>query len=194
MTTPQPQGFRLVRYFSITAFLIMSVAAAALALGYKFVVETQLIEQASRSSVALARVIYNATQEGLFDEIVGSNTPRIDVDDVDRTVRRIVKGTSVHKVKVYSADGTTLFSTEHSQVGQKRSDKLALAVATHGKVISTLSYRDKFNSMEGEVFSRHLLSTYVPILDAKGKVTRIFEIYDELPSFSEALNDKSLRV
>ena len=63
MITQQLKGksFRVVRYFSIAAFLIMS-AAAALALGYKLVVETQLVDQASRSSVALARVIYNATQ------------------------------------------------------------------------------------------------------------------------------------
>ena len=44
---------RLVRYFSVTAFIIMSAAAAVLALGYKLVVETQLIDQASRSSVAV---------------------------------------------------------------------------------------------------------------------------------------------
>ena len=91
-----------------------------------------------------------------------------------------VKGTSVHKVKVYDPDGTTLYSTEPSQIGAKRTDKPALASAMAGQVASTLSYRDKFNSMEGEVFSRQLLSTYVPILDADGHVSLIFEIYDEL--------------
>jgi hypothetical protein len=55
MTTKQDRAtcLRLVRYFSVTAFIIMSAAAAVLALGYKLVVETQLIDQASRSSVAV---------------------------------------------------------------------------------------------------------------------------------------------
>lgn len=188
------KGFRLVRYFSVTAFMIMSAAAAALAVGYKLVVETQLIDQASRSSVALARVIYNATQADSGNALHGSRAGAVAIDEVDRIVRRTVKGTSVHKVKVYDPDGTTLYSTQASQIGAKRMDKLALASAMSGKTTSTLSYRDKFNSMEGEVFSRHLLSTYVPILDADGKVSLIFEIYDELPSFTESLNDKSLQV
>ena len=188
------KGFRLVRYFSVTAFMIMSAAAAALAVGYKVVVETQLVDQASRSSVALARVIYNATQADSGNALHGSRGGGVAVGEVDRIVRRTVKGTSVHKVKVYDPDGTTLYSTQASQIGAKRMDKLALASAMSGKTTSTLSYRDKFNSMEGEVFSRHLLSTYVPILDADGKVSLIFEIYDELPSFTESLNDKSLQV
>ena len=188
------KAFRLVRYFSVTAFMIMSAAAAALAVGYKLVVETQLVDQASRSSVALARVIYNATQADSANALHGSRAGAVAVDEVDRIVRRIVRGTSVHKVKVYDPDGTTLYSTQASQIGAKRMDKLALASAMSGKTTSTLSYRDKFNSMEGEVFSRHLLSTYVPILDADGKVALIFEIYDELPSFTESLNDKSLQV
>jgi len=195
MITQQLKGksFRLVRYFSITAFLIMSAAAAALALGYKLVVETQLVDQASRSSVALARVIYNATQADSQNALHGSHVGVVAIDAVDRTVRRTVKGTSVHKVKVYDPDGTTLYSTEPSQIGAKRVDKPALASAMAGKVTSTLSYRDKFNSMEGEVFSRQLLSTYVPVLGADGRVSVIFEIYDELPSFTESLNDKSLQ-
>ncbi len=194
MATTQSKGFRLVRYFSVTAFLIMSAAAAALAIGYKLVVESQLIDQASRSSVALARVIYNATQSDSENSLHGSRAEVVSLDAIDQTVRRTVKGTSVHKVKVYGSDGTTLYSTQSSQIGAKRDDKPALASAMGGKITSTLSYRDKFNSMEGEVFSRHLLSTYVPILDASGRVALIFEIYDELPSFTEALNDKSLQV
>jgi len=197
MTTQQSKGdaFRLVRYFSVTAFMIMFAAAAALAIGYKLVVENQLIDQASRSSVALARVIYNATQADSQNALHGSRAGSIAIDAVDRTVRRTVRGTSVHKVKVYDPDGTTLYSTESSQIGSmKRTDKLALADAMSGKIVSTLSYRDKFNSMEGEIHARHLLSTYVPILDADRKVSLIFEIYDELPSFAESLNDKSLQV
>jgi signal transduction histidine kinase/DNA-binding response OmpR family regulator len=195
MITQQLKGksFRLVRYFSITAFLIMSAAAAALALGYKLVVETQLVDQASRSSVAVARVIYNATQADSQNALHGPHVGAVAIDAVDRTVRRTVKGTSVHKVKVYDPDGTTLYSTEPSQIGAKRVDEPALASAMAGKIASTLNYRDRFNSMEGEVFSRQLLSTYVPILDADGRVSVIFEIYDELPSFTESLNDKSLQ-
>ena len=68
----QGKSFRLVRYFSVTAFLIMSAAAAALALGYKLVVETQLVDQASRSSVALARVIYNTIQADSQNALHGS--------------------------------------------------------------------------------------------------------------------------
>ena len=195
MSTQQLQGksFRLVRYFSVTAFLIMSAAAAALALGYKLVVETQLVDQASRSSVALARVIYNATQADSLNALHGSQVGAVAVDAVDRTMQRTVNGTSVHKVAIYNPDGTTLYSTEPSQIGAQGVDKPALASAMAGKVASTLSYRDKFNPMAGEVFPRQLLSTYVPVPDADGRVSLIFEICDELPSFTESLNDKSLQ-
>jgi signal transduction histidine kinase/DNA-binding response OmpR family regulator len=192
MITQQPQGksFRLVRYFSVTAFLIMSAAAAALALGYKLVVETQLVDQASRSSVALARVIYNATQADSRNALNGSHVEAVAVDAVDQTIRRTVNGTSVHKVAAYNPDGATLYSTEPSQIGVQGMDKPALASAMAGKVASTLSYRDP---LAGEVFPRQLLSTYVPIPDADGRVSLIFEICDELPSFTESLNDKSLQ-
>jgi len=49
MTTKQFEGSRLVRYFSVTALVLMSAAAAALAIGYKFVIQAQLLDQASRS-------------------------------------------------------------------------------------------------------------------------------------------------
>ena len=187
MTIQQNERYRLVRHFSVTAFMIMFVAAAGLALGYKLVVETQLIEQAGRSGLALARVIYNATQPD------GSRAGAVSLDAIDRTVRRSVKGTSIQRVTMYAPDGTTLYSTEPAQIGTKRMDKPALASAMGGQSVSTLSYRDQFNSMQGEVFSRHLLSTHVPILGTDGKVFLIFEIYDEIPSFTESLNDKSLQ-
>ncbi len=187
MTIQQNERFRLLRYFSVTAFMIMSVAAAALALGYKLVVETQLIEQAGRSSLALARVIYNATQPD------PSSAGSVSLDAVDRTVRRTVKGTSIQRVTMYAPDGTTLHSTEPAQTGTKRLGASAVANAVGGRVVSTLSHRDQFSSMQGEVFSRQLLSTYVPILGADGKVLLVFEIDDELPSFTESLSDRSLQ-
>jgi signal transduction histidine kinase/AmiR/NasT family two-component response regulator len=173
--------------------MIMSAAAAALALGYKLLVEAQLIEQASRSNVALARVIFNATQDDAGGLLRGGPASARQLADMDATVRRTVKGTSVHKVKMYGPSGETLYSTDAQQIGQRKVEP-ALARALRGEVTSTLSYRDRFNSMEGEVFSRHLLSSYVPILGAGGRTLMVFEIYDELPLFSETLNACSLRV
>ena len=64
--------------------------------------------------------------------------------------------------------------------------------ALRGNVVSTVSYRDKFNSIEGEVFSRNLLSSYVPVANSDGAVAKVFEIYDELPAFVQALGGKAL--
>ena len=113
----------------------------------------------------------------------GSASPLIDpaspeITDLHQDVVALMKGTSVVKVKVYNLQGVTVFSTEARQIGEDKHDNAGFLAAVQGRTVSQISHRDKFNSFEGVIESRDLVSSYIPFMPGHDKsVQGVFELY-----------------
>ncbi|MGA0612930.1 ATP-binding protein [Caldimonas sp. KR1-144] len=184
------RDFPLLRYYSLTALALMLLAASVLALGYKVWVESDLVEQGGRANATLTRAIHNALADDLR-HAASSGERRI--EEIDRTIRRMIGGTPIHKVKIYDARGITVYSTERGQIGQSQAATPAFQRARRGQIVNTVSFRHRFNSIEGEVFDRNLLSSYVPVADATGRVDAVFELYQDMPDFGAQARASSMR-
>jgi diguanylate cyclase (GGDEF)-like protein len=96
-------------------------------------------------------------------------------------IRQQMQGLHVVKVKIYTPDGLTVFSTEAHQIGEDKRGTAGILAARAGEVVSNLIHREKFNAFEGELFDRDLMASYVPVGRAlAGGPEAVFEIYSDV--------------
>jgi len=106
---------------------------------------------------------------------------------VDAVIRKFVLGTDVLKVKVYSVTGLTKYSSDASQVGEDKSANTGFMAALRGSAGSQITHRDAFSAMEGEVFNRDLVASYIPIRGSDSSVIGVAELYtDRTPAIQQS--------
>ena len=180
--------FRLLRYYSITSAVAIVVVTVVLVASFRQHELAQLIESAEGQNVVLARSFAN-TIWPRFSSYVTS------VSDVDGDTLRsrpetqrihevlvtLVTGLPVLKVKIYTLDGLTVYSSEPSQIGADKSNNQGfMASAREGRPASKLSFRDQFSAFSGEVEDRHVVESYLPIRRSDGAVEGVFELYTDV--------------
>ncbi len=137
------------------------------------------------SNATIARIFVNEVYPRIEDDLGLERRDRRQrpepdsMDRIDREVRRFMFGTDVLKVKLYRIDGLTVYSTEAAQIGESGSGKAGFEAALQGVTGSEITHRETFRAADGEVFDRHLVSSYVPIRDASGLITGVAEIYTD---------------
>ncbi|MFM2052370.1 MAG: hypothetical protein RL456_407 [Pseudomonadota bacterium] len=193
MLAPATPRFRLLRFFSITSLIGIVVVMAALVMAYQALTLKHLLEHESRTNAGLTRAFANTTWGRHRDLVVtapGRGREALLADPrmatLDAEIRQQMQGLHVVKVKVYTPDGLTVFSTEARQIGENKRGTPGILAAQAGQVVSSLSHRAKFNAFEGEIADRDLMSSYVPVGRAPGGGPEaVFEIYSDVTELLE---------
>ncbi|HEX6979558.1 MAG TPA: HAMP domain-containing sensor histidine kinase [Alphaproteobacteria bacterium] len=190
----------LARKFALISGVIMLLGAIALGYAqYRFAVQN-LVTQAERHNVALAQALANSLED-YFDTLFrlplradGDWREAAEIDAFRKAVIAQLRGLSIAKVKLYSLDGTTIFSTEARQIGEDKGANAGFRTARSGTVASELTHRDKFSAYDGEISDRDLLSSYIPVYAAGPgtPVLGVFEIYYDVTSFLVRLHRTQL--
>jgi diguanylate cyclase (GGDEF)-like protein len=173
---------------------MVATATIASLLGlYEWQGQRLLVAAETRSDMKTVRALGNALWpvHGKFIQSVGKMTTEELRNDPNQaallqSVKGAVRELQVLKVKLFSPlDGRVVFSTEFKQIGDVNAHSLALLEALKGKESSDLSHREKFNSIDGVIFNRDVVGTYVPYY-AEGrsgidtKPSMIVEIYSDV--------------
>ena len=99
------------------------------------------------------------------------------------------------KVKIYKLDGTTIYSSEASQIGERKGDNPAfIGVARNGIPVSKMSFRKTFSGFSREVFNKHVVETYVPVGSVGAPPLGVFELYTDVSSQIAVLNRETTKV
>ena len=178
----------LVGLFALMALLALSFSLAlSLYLSNSFI-EKEIIHSTEESNHTLTKVFINETYPDLKDyltlegaDTVNLNSPwgQSSLEIVDARIRNFIQETDVLKVKIYNSLGITRYSTEHDQIGMDYSDRPGFQLAMQGQLSTEHSYRAKFVAIEGEVFERDLISSYVPIKLANQQIIGVAELYTD---------------
>ena len=100
---------------------------------------------------------------------------------LDEYLSEPIRGMRVVRIKIYSPDKITVYSTESSLIGEAQKDNAAVIAALNGQTSAEMIHRDTFNTTDGVIEDRDLLETYVPMRSPDtGKIEGVFEIYSDL--------------
>ena len=126
-----------------------------------------------RVAQSLSRVVSSDNSEGqtgLTSALIESGIP----DEI----RQIADDFGLMKLKVFSFDGETVYSTDVADIGKINSKVYFREVARNGGYYSKLIKKHTL-SLEGEELDLDVVETYVPVKSG-GKIIGVFEIYYDI--------------
>lgn len=189
--------FPLVRYFSLISAVVVGVAMVGVTFALTQITTAQLIEQRQNANVGLTRVFSSSVWRQFRDHVQSAAgldgnalraLPR--TPELLQSVKDMMRGLSVVKVKVYSLNGNTVFSTEAAQMGDQKAGNPGFLSARDGHPISEYSNRAKFSAFENEIFDIDVVSSYIPIRDEDGRVEAVFEVYDNVTATLHKMEER----
>jgi signal transduction histidine kinase len=188
--------FRLTRFFSFAALLVIIAATVTIAAFNRHVAVENLRLLAESRNEALAKTLSNAmwprfagyVAETLYRD-PSTFAERAETRVIESRVRALMSNLPVLKVKIYNLAGTTIYSSQESQIGEDHSTNQGFETARLGTSISELTHRNHFDAFEGEKSEVDVLSTYVPIYDNQGHIVAVVEIYSEVTSLVEQMRE-----
>lgn len=179
--------FKLVRFFSITSFVSIVIAAILLGLFYRHYAIATLTEHGARENITIAQVISNTLWPQVIKLLDDNNATESDIElnksiilEVKKEISDKAQGLDIAKIKLYSLKGKTLFSTEISQVGEVQANNVGILNALSGMHTSDFVHKDSFNALDQVIENRDLLQTYMPLYDKGNKsILGIVEVYSD---------------
>lgn len=193
--------FRLVRYFSLTALVSILVAAIALSSSYRYLAISDLKKFGETQNVNLTQALSNAVGAKIKSllHVLDKNNKNQKTEsrknaillDLHKAVLKEVKELPVLKVKLFNREATIIYSSDFDEIGATKSKTYpGNRSAETGAVISQLDFRKSFSSINGVVENRNVLSSYLPIKDAKKqKIIAVLEIYSDMTDFYQSITD-----
>ncbi len=147
----------------------------------------QLVEERQKANVSLTQVFSSSVWKRFSDHVrvsAGFDGDALrahpETKELLSEVRSLMQGLSIVKVKVYSLNGNTVFSTEPAQMGDSKIDNQGFLSAREGQPISEYSNRTRFSAFENEIFNVDVVSSYIPVRDDGGNIEAVFEVYDNV--------------
>ncbi|MCW8916894.1 MAG: ATP-binding protein [Magnetovibrio sp.] len=192
--------YRLVRNFSLASALAIVAVCAILGVVLHAKMTSEMISDTEIRNASLAQSFTNTLGPSLKQfldraENVSSVELRKSEDFIKLNLyfRLATTGLDVLKVKVFLLDGTTVYSTDTSQVGDNQSYSPSFISARKGQVSSALLHRDTFSAMYGETTDRDLVASYVPIHFAN-KIVGVLELYSDVTSTVQRIQTATIQL
>lgn len=186
----------IYRYLAISSAVAMLLAMVVIGLVYRHYAAQGIVRVSEMHGVALAKALSNTVGQDFGRQLESLSglgrqelLARVEADQLDRKLHALTEGLPIVKVKIYSPQGLTIYSSEHAQIGEDRSAEPAFrSVAQGGAARSKLSFRDSFSAFSGELFNRDIIETYVPLKNVSGEIMGVFELYSDVTETTRRLD------
>lgn len=143
----------------------------------------------------LGQVMVNALEHhGLYRLLQGDTT----VADLQQPFREAVleqmEGLPIIKLKLYDLNGSTLFSTNRSEIGQTIDNYDGLIQAIAGKVVGELVHKERIEVYGDVLAARDIFEIYVPVPNRTNEVVGVIELYSDVTDELAILQRNALYV
>ncbi len=193
--TNKKKPFPLLRYFTITSLTAFVLVGVSLVTFYRQIAVRELTEIGESKNAALTQTFSNVIWPEFAPFLISASDLSADAIRAHPETARLrqvvfeqMQGLSVIKVKIYTLDGKTVFSTEESQIGEDKSENAGFLAARNGELASELTHRDTFSAFEGKIEDRDVISSYVPIQRGDSGVEGVLEVYDDVTPLLENIS------
>ncbi len=195
--------FHLRRYFSIASLIGVVITVGGLSLFYRQMSFAEL----ERNELRHARLLTDHLMErhwAEYEQFI-ERAERIPAADLARSpvvqgfryqvVDQLGGHDKVVKLKLYALDGTTLFSTDPSQLGESEADNPGFRAARAGGGASAIIFRNRIDGFEGVVVDRNLASVYLPVrMHPEAPVRGVLEIYTDVTELVGRLRTRQWQI
>lgn len=184
--------FKLMRYFSLVAFVLLVLAAGFLVSYTHRYESTEMRHLAEDRNVNMTRLLGNFLRKDIdrLLSLYGQNqtvaTRQTELDEFGKSLVEMVRNSDIVKVKIFNPQGLTVYSTDPAQIGEDKSQHPNFVVARAGGVSSELDHRERFVSYSGTLENIDILSSYIPMME-DGRVVAVFEQYQDVTNVHCAL-------
>ncbi len=194
--------FTALRYFSLSSLLGVAIVATVLAVvHYKISVNTYidnvehkniLVAQSVRALIRHHYEMLFAAEDQAADVLGPGPNQKIDTDifhdhklrlglppNIENQLPPILAHSSIMKLKLFSLEGLTLYSTNKEEIGVQRAVSPGLRQAASGQPYSVLVTEEQLHENLSD--ESEYVETYTPVFAAPdGKVVGVFEIYTDV--------------
>ena len=115
----------------------------------------------------------------------------VDLDEKSKIFSEFFKGvdtTEILRIKVWSTDGTVVFSDDKSITGKNYQDNESFQEAMQGDIISEIQEPVKPENVEETGYGQ-LMEIYIPITSDDGSIIGIIETYTLLDQVNNSINE-----
>jgi PAS domain S-box-containing protein len=180
--------FNLLRFFSIASLGSIVIASIGLSILYREIALRDLAHAGERHIEVLTQIVTNtiwpefatffASSQSLSADQI-TNHP--ETARLHERLRRVRSGTTILKIKIFTLDGRTAYSSEAKQIGEDKSRNAGFLAAREGEPATEITHRNQFSAFEQTIFDRGVLSTYIPIRrGGSDQIEGVFEVYDDI--------------
>lgn len=174
----------LLKTSLISSVLIIIVVGYAVSLLYS----QHVLEDAEYDAISVGEALVSLERH-LLITLDDQQVERLSVtpdgfNKLDETMQKAMAPFEIIKIKVFSNDGTVVYSTDHSIIGKNDIKNPRLKVALSGGISSNRQKKNEITDLRGEKkFNVDVVETYIPIINNKGSIIGSFEVYKDV-SFS----------
>jgi diguanylate cyclase (GGDEF)-like protein len=188
--------FKLFRYSSFVGLVAVIAVIVALSWFYRRLAFDALVENETRSNVALTTTFANSLWPSYADFVRDAGalpreklSTRAEQEFLGRDLRFLARGLPVVKVKIYDTRGLTVFSTDARQIGEDKSGNPGFLRALSGVPATDITFRERFDAWEGVINDRNLIATYIPVRAADdAPVAAVMEVYSDVTALVERMH------
>lgn len=185
--------FKLLRFYSVTSFIIIFVAAALLTLFYREMTIRWIDHLAKTNNFAVAETALSSVGPELtayLGTVADTGKSKIALrglpDEVATDLYRMAQNTTVGSIRIYTRDGAVVFSTQAEPVTANHSDDPGFRSALNGNVFSSMVFRDMFTRFMAKSAEDNQMQTYTPIQREPGApVLGVFETRTDMSHLVE---------
>jgi len=175
--------------FALAGILVFALAGGGLSLLFDSLGRQSALAEGTVVNLSITRSISNALA-GTLEEVATSadhrspdqlrNNPAINL--FRTSLARLSDGLPVLKVKLFSPDGVTLYSTDESNIGERKDPALApFSLALSQGNASELALGKNLIDLAGKPVVRDAIGSYVALRHG-GRLVGVIEIYTDVAS------------